>query len=268
MDIGGKVAHVTGAGAGIGRAIALRLAAEGASVGVSDIDEEGGGETVARVESAGGRAAFLRADVAREDDVRDLVAFTQETFGALDILVNNAGGAPEPHFPDAATAHWLHQVAVNLLGVMLGTHYGIAAMRRGSGGAIVNISSRAGIGFAPYGAPEYAASKAAIWRFSAALGSLAHEGIRVNCICPDWVAIEKIRARRLELGEEEWAKSGPARLVPPEDIAEAAALLVRTDELAGRVAFCPHDGDWGLVPLDDLPALEPLPALERREGWR
>jgi NAD(P)-dependent dehydrogenase (short-subunit alcohol dehydrogenase family) len=91
---------------------------------------------------------------------------------------------------------------------MLGTHYGIAAMRRGSGGAIVNISSRAGIGFAPYGAPEYAASKAAIWRFS-------------------------------------------------------AALLVRSDGLAGRVALCPHDGAWGLVPLDDLPALEPVRGLER-----
>ena len=146
---------------------------------------------------------------------------------------------------------------------MLGTHYGIAAMRRGSGGAIVNISSRAGIGFAPYGAPEYAASKAAIWRFSAALGSLAGERIRVNCICPDWVEIEKIRARRLELGEEKWAKVGPTSLVPPEDIAEVAALLVRSDELAGRVALCPHEGPWGLVPLDERPRIEPLPGLPR-----
>ena len=263
MDIRGKAAHVTGAGAGIGRAIALRLAAEGATVALSDIDEEGGRETVVRIEAAGGRAAFVRADVSREDDVCAFVAFTQEAFGGLDILVNNAGGAPEPHFPDAPTAHWLHQVGVNLLGVMLGTHYGIAAMRRGSGGAIVNISSRAGVGFAPYGAPEYAASKAAIWRFSAALGSLAGERIRVNCICPDWVEIEKIRARRLELGEEKWAKVGPTSLVPPEDIAEVAALLVRSDELAGRVVLCPHDGPWGLVPLDDLPAQEPVRGLER-----
>jgi NAD(P)-dependent dehydrogenase (short-subunit alcohol dehydrogenase family) len=263
VEIEGKAAHVTGAGAGIGRAIAMRLAAEGAWVAVSDIDEEGGRETAARIEADGGRAAFVRADVSREDDVRALVAFTEETFDGLDILVNNAGGAPEPHFPDAATTHWLHQVAANLFGVMLGTHFGIAAMRRGSGGAIVNISSRAGIGFAPYGAPEYAASKAAIWRFSAAVGSLAREGIRVNCICPDWVEIEKIRARRLELGEEDWAKVGPVSLVPPEDIAEVATLLVRSEGLAGRVALCPHDGDWGLVPLDDMPAVELLPGLER-----
>ncbi len=151
---------------------------------------------------------------------------------------------------------------------MLGTHYGIAAMRRASGGAIVNISSTAGIGFAPHGAPEYAASKAAIWRFSAALASLRDEGIRVNCICPDWVASEKIHARRLELGEEEWAKVGPARLVPLEDIAEVAVLFARNDELAGRVALCPHDGDWGLVSLDDVPELEPLPSLERGDGRR
>ncbi len=117
MHVEGKVAHVTGAAAGIGRAIALRLASEGASVAVSDVDEAGGAETVSRIDAAGGRALFLRVDVAVEGDVASAIRRTEDAFGGLDILVNNAGGAPEPYFPDAEPGHWLHQTAVNLLGV-------------------------------------------------------------------------------------------------------------------------------------------------------
>jgi NAD(P)-dependent dehydrogenase (short-subunit alcohol dehydrogenase family) len=264
MELPGKVGHVTGAGAGIGRAIAVRLAREGASVAVSDIDDPGGAETVSRIEAAGGRAVFVHADVSEEKEVRAALAHTERAFGGLDILVNNAGGAPEPHFPDAEPEHWLRQIAVNLLGVMLGTHYGIAAMKRRGGGVVVNISSRAGEGFRPYAEPEYAAAKAGIWRFSAALGSLAEtHRIRVNCICPDWVEIERMRAERLALGEEAWAQAAPTRLVQPEEIAEVALLLVRDESLAGRVVLCPHDGAWGVVPLEEAVRAEPLPGLPR-----
>ena len=263
MQLEGKVAHVTGAGAGIGRAIALRFAAEGASVAVSDVDEAGAEETVSMVEAAGGRALPLRADVASEEEFVAAIGRTEEAFGGLDVLVNNAGGAPGPHFPDAEPAHWLRQVGVNLLGVMLGTHHAVAVMRRLGGGAIVNVSSRAGEGFRSYDAPEYAAAKAAVWRLSAALGSLGHEGIRVNCICPDWVEVEAMRARRLELGEEEWAKIAPTRLVQADEIAEVALLLACNETLAGRVVLCPHDGPWGLIPLDEKPRVEPLPGLAR-----
>jgi NAD(P)-dependent dehydrogenase (short-subunit alcohol dehydrogenase family) len=264
VDVRGKVAHVTGAGSGIGRAIASRLAEEGASVVVSDVDDRGGSETVERIGQSGGRAAFVRADVAEEGDVRAMIGFTEETFGGLDVLVNNAGGSEGPYFPNADPAHWLRAMAVNLLGVMLGTHYGVAAMRRRGGGAIVNISSRAGIGFQPYASPEYATSKAAIWRFTASLGSLGEsDGIRVNCIAPDWVGIEKIRAAQQAMGEA-WTQVGPAELVPSETIAGVAAELVRRDDLAGRVVLCPHDGDWGVVPLDDTPRVEPLGGVPER----
>jgi NAD(P)-dependent dehydrogenase (short-subunit alcohol dehydrogenase family) len=264
MELPGKVAHVTGAGAGIGRAIALRLAQEGAAVAFSDVDDRGAAETLARIESAGGKALFVRADVAVEDEIRGALARTVEVLGGLDVLVNNAGGAPDPHFPDAEPGHWLRQVGVNLLGVMLGTHYAIAAMKARGGGAIVNISSRAGEGFQPYVAPEYAAAKAGIWRFSAALGSLAEtHGIRVNCICPDWVEVESMRAARLAMGEEAWAAVAPAGLVPPGEIAEVALLLLRDESLAGRVVLCPHDGSWGLVPLEETFRTEPLPGLPR-----
>ena len=264
MEVAGKAAHVSGAGAGIGRAIALRLARQGAAVAVSDIDETGGAETVSRIESAGGRAVFIRADVADEQAIRGALARTEELFGGLDVLVNNAGGAPEPYFPDAEPERWLRQMAVNLLGVMLGTYHGIAAMKRGGGGAVVNISSRAGEGFRPYDAPEYATAKAGIWRFSASLGSLDEEhGNRVNCICPDWVEVESMKAERLALGEEEWAKVAPTELVQPEEIAEVALLLVCDETLAGRVVLCPHDGPWGVVPLDEAFRTEPLAGLPR-----
>src|SRR5262245_31287461 len=111
---------------------------------------------------------------------------------------------------------------------MLATYYAIPAMRRRGGGSILNVSSRAGIGFAPHSSPEYAASKAALCRFTATLAPLAEEaGIRVNCICPDWVETERIRGERLAMGEEEWAKPGPTDLVSVEELADAAVRLLR-----------------------------------------
>jgi NAD(P)-dependent dehydrogenase (short-subunit alcohol dehydrogenase family) len=105
-------------------------------------------------------------------------------------------------------------------------------MKRRGGGSILNVSSRAGIGFAPHRSPEYAASKAALCRFTATLAPLAEEaGIRVNCICPDWVETERIREERLEMGEEEWSKHGPAELVSVEDIADGRSTSFATSAL-------------------------------------
>jgi NAD(P)-dependent dehydrogenase (short-subunit alcohol dehydrogenase family) len=100
MDIREKVALVTGAGAGIGRAVAQRLAREGAAVVVADVDEDAGSGAVREIGSEGGRAAFVLADVASEADASRMVAFALERFGSLDVLVNNAGGVEEPYFPE------------------------------------------------------------------------------------------------------------------------------------------------------------------------
>jgi NAD(P)-dependent dehydrogenase (short-subunit alcohol dehydrogenase family) len=185
-----------------------------------------------------------------------MVDFAEQRYGGLDILVNNAGGAPEPYFPDAEPEHWGRTLDVNLRGTMLGIQFGVRAMRKRGGGAVVNISSMAAMVYQPYGAPEYAASKAGVVHLTAALGSLEEAlGIRVNCICPGWVETEAVRhllaaASREEL--EQQSAPPPPELILPEEIAELVLMLVRDDSLAGRVVVWPDGERWQLVPNDAL----------------
>jgi NAD(P)-dependent dehydrogenase (short-subunit alcohol dehydrogenase family) len=251
MEITGRVALVTGAGAGIGRATARRLAQEGAAVTVADLDEAGGQETVRHIEADGGRAAFVHTDVSREADVQAMVDFAVTTFGGLDIVVNNAGIVAAPSFPDAEASEWMRVVDVNLRGPMLGTHYAVQAMRE-RGGAIVNIASLAGVGLGPHPAPDYAATKAAVARFSAALAPLRERfGIRVNCVCPDWVDTPMSRRTRDRMTPEEEAAVVPAGILPPEEIADAAVELIGDDSLAGRVMACWCGEPRSLFPVPD-----------------
>jgi NAD(P)-dependent dehydrogenase (short-subunit alcohol dehydrogenase family) len=237
----GAAALVTGAAAGIGKAVALRLHEVGASLVVCDLDDEGGAATAAEV-----AGAFVHADVAQPDDLR-LVFQTAARPGPLRIVVNNAGGTSPPHFPDGDPDHWGRTFAVNLGAAALGTHLAVQAMR-GRGGAVVNISSVAGLGWTAHVSPEYAASKAAVNRLTSTLGVLAQDGIRVNAICPDWVATEELVQERSHTAPEEW--EGPPDLVPLRAIADAALRLACDESLAGRVLVCPAGGQpWGLIPI-------------------
>jgi NAD(P)-dependent dehydrogenase (short-subunit alcohol dehydrogenase family) len=251
MDVWGKVALVTGAGAGIGRAVAERLAREGMAVVVADTDERGSAETVRRIEADGGSAAVVIADVAAEGDARAMVAFAVRRFGGLDVLVNNAGGAPEPHYPEAEPEHWSRTLDVNLRGLMLATQFGVGAMR---GGVIVNVSSMAGVGYEPYKAPEYAAAKAGVMRLTAALGYLKEEaGIRVNCVCPGWVETPAVRRALDEMTAEErrsLAFPPPPVLIQPDEIAEVVVTFVREETLAGRIMVWPDGEAPRLIAVD------------------
>ena len=239
MELRGRVALVTGAGAGIGRAVALALAREGASVVAVDRDEAAAEETV---RLAGGGTA-IRADVT--DDASLRAAFASA--GPLDVLVNNAGGVSGPTFPDAPPEHWSAVLDLNLRATMLGIQLALETMS-GRGGAIVNVSSIAGVGYSPHGAPEYAAAKAGVVRLTAALAPLADEGVRVNCICPDWVDTPAAR-RSLERATPEERAAAPP-LVPVERVADAILDLVSDESLAGRVLVCPATAEWRLLPPD------------------
>jgi NAD(P)-dependent dehydrogenase (short-subunit alcohol dehydrogenase family) len=236
MEVAGSAAIVTGAARGIGRAVARRLAAEGAAVVVADVDEAEGAAVADEIVRAGGEAAFVPADVTAEPEVRELVAACERTYGGLAVLVNNAGGYEEPVFPDAPVEHWTRTLELNLRAVMLGIHYALPAMRR-RGGAIVNVASSAGLGLGPHPSPEYAAAKAAVMRLTASLAPLADDGIRVNCICPHTVATAAVLETIADLRARDEELPPPLRikLIPPDDLAEGVVRLVRDDTLAGRV---------------------------------
>jgi NAD(P)-dependent dehydrogenase (short-subunit alcohol dehydrogenase family) len=139
-----KVAVVTGSGgAGCGRAIARRLARDGASLVASDINEDGGCETIRQIEAAGGRAAFFRADVRSEADMRALVEFAVRRFGGLTLLVNNASGGI--HEPGGFFDHFAATLQIELFGTLYATRFAMEAIRRSGGGAIVNMSSISGL---------------------------------------------------------------------------------------------------------------------------
>jgi NAD(P)-dependent dehydrogenase (short-subunit alcohol dehydrogenase family) len=183
--VSGKVALVTGSGAGIGRAEALKFAEEGAKVVVSDVDVASGNETVALVKGKGGDAVFVEADVAKASDVEALIAKAVETYGRLDCACNNAGveGKIAP-IAELSESDFDRVMSINAKGVFLCLKYEIAHMLQSGGGAIVNLASVAGlIGFPGLG--PYVASKHAITGLTknAAL-EYSKQGIRVNSVCP------------------------------------------------------------------------------------
>lgn len=182
----GKVALVTGAAAGIGRAAAVALAAEGAKIVVTDVDEKGGAETVDIIGKAGGEASFLTQDVADEARWQEVVAAVKEKHGALHILVNNAGIGVGARIFDMPVEDWRRQMAINVDGVFFGVKHGIPLMAESGGGSVVNISSVAGLQGAP-GLAGYCATKGAVRLFTKAVAlECAQEkmNVRVNSVHP------------------------------------------------------------------------------------
>lgn len=231
MQLDGKVALVTGAGAETGRAIALRLAAGGALVVVADVDRAGAEATADAIEAQGGHAAAIEADVTDDDHVRRMIAFAGRDGGGPHVLVNNAGGWGEANYPDATPGQWSATLDLNLRAAMLATQLALEPMRAAGGGVVVNIASTAGLGSDAYASPEYGAAKAGLIRFTTSLAELAD--VRVNCIVPDWIATERAHGELERMTAAERAAAGA--LVPMADVAAAVIAFIHDDDLAGRV---------------------------------
>jgi NAD(P)-dependent dehydrogenase (short-subunit alcohol dehydrogenase family) len=244
----GKVALVTGAGSGIGRATALAFADEGAKVVVSGRSLDGCHETVASIRGAGGEATFVRADVSIASDVVALIQTTVDTYGRLDCAHNNAGVGGAGFLPHEYPEElWDQNIAINLKGVWLCLKYEITHMLRQGGGAIVNTSSGAGLVGVPM-AIGYSASKHGVIGLtkSAAL-AYAHSGIRVNAVCPGYVRtpmLEVILAERPE-AEQAWLANQPiGRLGSPEEIAALVVWLCSDAASFVTGAALPVDGGY------------------------
>jgi NAD(P)-dependent dehydrogenase (short-subunit alcohol dehydrogenase family) len=187
MQLEGKVAIITGAATGIGRATALLFAGEGASVVIADVNEDDAQRTVANIEDEGGSARFVQADVSEAEDVQALMERAAEEMGGIDVIVNNAGAQRSGAVTEFEESEWDLLMRVNPRSCFLGAKYSVPYLRERGGGSIVNVSSLAGLKGGP-GMTAYSASKGAIIAFTRALAEeLAPDNIRANSVCPGWI---------------------------------------------------------------------------------
>jgi NAD(P)-dependent dehydrogenase (short-subunit alcohol dehydrogenase family) len=229
--LNGKVALVTGAASGIGRATALTFAREGAKLVVADMNEDGGQQTVHMITENGGEATFVQVDVTSAAQIETMISTTVKTYGRLDCSFNNAGteGTTMVSTIDYKEEDWNRVLSINLTGVWLCMKYEITQMLKQGGGAIVNTASVAGLVGSRGAGSAYAASKHGVVGLTktAAL-EYAKQNIRVNCVCPGVIRtpmMERMLTRTPELEQQYIAAEPIGRLGMPEEIAESVVWL-------------------------------------------
>jgi NAD(P)-dependent dehydrogenase (short-subunit alcohol dehydrogenase family) len=247
--VSNRVAIVTGAGTGVGRACAELLAAEGARVVVANRSVERGNETVRRITAAGGQAMFCRTDVTQVDDCRRVVEETIASYGRLDILVNNAAIFPRATLEETTPEFWDALMATNLRGPFLLCQAAIPHMVRGGGGSIINTGSNNGI----VGAPElmaYAVTKGGLLTMTRNLArAYARDHVRVNYVIPGWIASEgelEVRGRAgqdLAWLQEQGRRQPMGRLQVPEDAAQTVLFLA--SDASSQITACVINTDGG-----------------------
>lgn len=231
----GKVAIITGAGSGMGQMAALLFAGEGAKVVVADCVVEAGRKTVKMIRETSGDAIFVKADVSRTEDVKNMIKTAIDTYGKLDVLYNNAGiGGEGVPTTECTEESFSRLMAVNVKGVWLGMKYAIPAMIKSGGGSIINTSSIAA-DVAQRGISLYSASKGAVISMSRVVAvEFAPQNIRVNCIKPGMTATPLLKSalkHNEELYKRLEAAAPTGRLTQPEEIAQLA-LFLASDECA------------------------------------
>ena len=231
ISLSGRVAVVTGAASGIGRASAELLAAAGATLALLDVDAAGGGSAADALTAAGGASAFFACDVSSESACRGAVGAVVEAFGRIDILFNNAGVIVRKDVSSLPEPEWDRALDVTLKSVYLMSRFVIPVMERGGGGSIINTGS----GWSLKGGPEaasYCAAKAGVLNLTRAM-AIDHgpQNIRVNCVCPGDIDTPLLRDEAVQLGRpwEEFAREAAdrplGRFGTPGDVARAVLFL-------------------------------------------
>jgi NAD(P)-dependent dehydrogenase (short-subunit alcohol dehydrogenase family) len=230
-----KVAIITGAASGIGKATALVFGREGAKVMCADINADGAEATARTIADTGGEAASIKTDVTQEDDIKEMISATVTRWGRLDALYNNAGIGVGNPVTQVSLEEWDRIIDINLRGVFLGTKYAVQEMLKTGGGAIINTASVAGLMGTPM-LSAYCASKGGVVMFTKATAAeWAGMGIRINCVCPGVIQtpildpmMEMAKAAGMDENEL-WARMGKAhpigRVGKPEEVGEAVAWL-------------------------------------------
>jgi len=230
MRLKDKVCVITGGGSGMGATAAILFAKEGAKIVVADVAEDAGAQTLQTIKGQGGHAIFVRADVTRESDCKNIMNEGVKAFGGLDVLYNNAGIFPRARALDIDLAEWDEVLRVNLTGTFVTARAVAARMKDLGRGAIVNTASGRALAGAANGA-HYSASKGGIIALTKSLAlDWAGYGIRVNCVIP---GLTDTAQPRVEMGDNELYAAGAripmGRIGRPEDIAAVVAFLLSDD---------------------------------------
>jgi NAD(P)-dependent dehydrogenase (short-subunit alcohol dehydrogenase family) len=246
-----KVALITGATAGIGKAIAIEFSNNGATVVLTGRREEKGLELVDLIKQKGGNAFFQKADISNENDVKSLLNITIKKYGRLDYACNNAGiGGVGKHLHEVSTDEWEQVININLKGTWLCMKYEIQEMLKNNYGAIVNISSKSGIRGSAHGICAYVASKHGVVGLTRT-GAIEYgkKGIRLNCICPGTTRTEMMAPLLDQPGmETNYNKKIPiGRIAEPEEIAHVALFLCSDEASHVNGLIMPVDGGMTAV---------------------
>lgn len=247
MKLQGKVAFITGFGSGLGQAIAVMFAKEGAAVAGVSKTESKGLETVALIEKAGGKALFRSVDVGNSAQMKSFIEATVQQFGGLDILVNSAGVRTNGSVIEITEADWDRTLDANLKGVFIASRLAIPEMKKRGGGVILNIGARSGIA-GQGGRAAYCASKGGMVTLTEAMAmDHAQDKIRVNCICPGPTRTPMVDTSTPEKLARYKTRVPLGRIGEPEDVAYAAVYLASDEASMVTAAILPVDGGMRLT---------------------